>query len=173
MNEVIKTQMADSIRNFRMPRYHELPDNGLYLEQVTQYINQTFPSMSGVEITSSMISNYVKKGYISRPEKKLYYPEQISYLFFIAIAKNVLCMDHIHKLCAIQKETYTLEVAYDYLCSELENMLFYMFGLKANPDEVGVTSTDEKHMMKSVIVSASNSIYLTTYFNIVQQIENE
>ena len=173
MNEVIKTQMADSIRNFRMPRYHELPDNGLYLEQVTQYINQTFPSMSGVEITASMISNYVKKGYISRPEKKLYYPEQISYLFFIAIAKNVLCMDHIHKLCAIQKETYTLEVAYDYLCSELENMLFYIFGLKTNPDEVGITSTDEKHMMKSVIVSASNSIYLTTYFNIVQQIENE
>ena len=125
MKDEIKKQMADSIKDFRMPRYHELPNEGLYLEQTTQYINSVLEPLGRMGITSSMISNYVKKGIIAPPIKKLYYAEQIAYLFYVAIAKNVLSMEHIYKLRQMQEKSYPKEIAYDYLCAELENVLFY------------------------------------------------
>lgn len=165
----MKKQMADSIKNFKMPRYVELPSTGLYLDQITQYINQAFAPLHGIELTSSMISNYVKKGYIEKPEKKLYYADQIAYLFFITLAKNVLSMEHINMLCDMQRKTYSNQVAYDYLCEELENMLFYTFDLKEAIEEVGVTSSDEKKMLRGVIIAVTQSIYLTTCFNLITE----
>jgi hypothetical protein len=127
MKREIKQQMAENIQGFRMPRYHELPNEGLYLEQTTQYINHVLAPLGRLELTSSMISNYVKKGFIAAPVKKLYYAEQIAYLFYIAIAKNVLSMEHIYQLREMQKKSYPKEIAFDYLCEELENVLFYVF----------------------------------------------
>lgn len=168
MKEEIKKQLADSIKDFRMPRYAQLPNEGLYLEQTTQYINNVLAPLGCMSITPSMVSNYVKKGFIASPVKKLYYAEQIAYLFYIAIAKNVLSMEHIYQLREMQKKSYTKEVAYDYLCCELENVLFYIFGLKDKIDDIGVTKSDEKVLFREVIIAASNSIHLTSCFNALQ-----
>ena len=35
MNEHILSKMADPIHNFHLPRYQEIPDVGLYLEQAS------------------------------------------------------------------------------------------------------------------------------------------
>ncbi|MBQ8803100.1 MAG: DUF1836 domain-containing protein [Tyzzerella sp.] len=156
-----------------MPRYHEIPDDGLYLEQTTQYINNALAPLGCMEITSSMISNYVKKGFIAPPVKKLYYAEQIAYLFYIAIAKNVLSMEHIYQLREMQKKSYTAEVAYNYLCAEFENVLFHVFGLKERIEDIGVTKSDEKVLFREVIIAASNSIHLTSCFNALQAEENK
>lgn len=169
MREETKKQLADSIRHFRMPRYAELPNEGLYLEQTTQYINHVLSPLGCMSITPSMVSNYVKKGFIAAPVKKLYYAEQIAYLFYIAIAKNVLSMEHIYQLREMQIATYTKEVAYDYLCCELENVLFHVFGLKDQLEDIGITTSDEKALFREVIIAASNSIHLTCCFNLLQQ----
>lgn len=169
MDERIKKQLADSIRDFRMPRYDELPNSGLYLEQTTQYINQVLAPLGGINLTSSMISNYVKKGIIRPPVKKLYYAEQIAYLFYIAIAKNVLSMEHIFHLRNMQEKSYPKEIAYDYLCAEFENVLFYVFGLKEQIDDIGRTKSDEKVLFREVIIAASNSIHLTNCFNALKK----
>ena len=95
--------MSVNISEFHMPRYHELPDMGLYLDQVVRYVNNSLAALGCQEITASMVSNYVKKGYIQSPVKKQYYVEQIAYLFFIAIAKNVLSMENIGSLFEMQK----------------------------------------------------------------------
>ncbi len=172
MKEKLKQQMAEPIKNFRMPRYNELP-NGLYLEQTTQYINNVLEPLGCMTITSSMISNYVKKGIIAPPIKKLYYAEQIAYLFYIVIAKNVLSLEHIVALRQMQEKSYPKEIAYDYLCDELENVLFYAFGLKDKIDDIGRTQSDEKVLFREVIVAASNSIHLTCCFNALQDDKEE
>ena len=169
MDDKIKKQLANSIAQFRMPRYRELPNNGLYLEQTTQYINQVLAPLGGMGLTSSMISNYVKKGIISSPIKKLYYAEQIAYLFYIAIAKNVLSLEHILHLRKMQERSYEKEIAYDYLCEEFENVLFYVFGLKDRIDDIGRTKSDEKVLFREVIIAASNSIHLTNCFNALKK----
>lgn len=173
MKETIKQQMAEAIRDFSMPRYHELPNEGLYLEQTTQYINRTLAPLGCMQLTSSMISNYVKKGIIASPIKKLYYAEQIAYLFYIAIAKNVLSLEHIQFLRQMQEKSYPKEIAYDYLCDELENVLFYVFGLKDSIEDIGRTKSDEKVLFREVIIAASNSIHLTSCFNAIQADENK
>ncbi len=128
--------MSVNISEFHMPRYHELPDMGLYLDQVVRYVNNSLAALGCQEITASMVSNYVKKGYIQSPVKKQYYVEQIAYLFFIAIAKNVLSMENIGSLFEMQKRTHDTPTAYDYFCQELENMLQYIFGYKEVLEDV-------------------------------------
>ncbi len=103
MNQSIKDDIAASIQNFKLPAYQEIPDVGFYLEQTTQYISEFLKPMPSISITSSMISNYVKKGLIEKPVKKQYHREQIAYLIFIAIAKTVLSLEDIYLLIQIQK----------------------------------------------------------------------
>ena len=80
---------------FQLPAYQEIPNVGLYLEQTLKYINDTFSAFRSVELTKSMISNYVKLGYLRRPVKKQYDREQIAALLFIAVSKQVLSMDYL------------------------------------------------------------------------------
>ena len=156
--------MKSSIQAFHMPRYQDIPNMGLYLEQTTKYLNHVLAPLGCMEVTSSMISNYVKKGLIPSPVKKLYYADQIAYLFFIIIAKQVLSMENIIALSERQKKTYTIPVAYDYFCSELENMLFFVFGITDSVAHIGVTASQEKTMLRSVIIAAAHIIYLDRCF---------
>ena len=113
-----------------------------------------------------MVSNYVKKGLIPSPVKKLYCADQIAYLFFIVIAKQVLSMENIITLSARQKQTYTIPVAYNYFCEELENMLQYTFGLKKQIDAVGTPEdqSETKNMLRSTIIAVTHIIYLSNRF---------
>lgn len=156
--------MFSSIRTFHMPRYQDIPNMGLYLEQTTKYLNYFLAPLGCMEVTSSMISNYVKKGLIPSPVKKLYYADQIAYLFFIVIAKQVLSMENIIALSERQKKTYTIPVAYDYFCSELENILYYVFDITDSVARIGVTDSQEKTMLRSVIIAAAHIIYLDLCF---------
>ena len=169
MKTELKRQMAESIRGFRLPRYDEIPTMGLYLEQTIKYINSYLAPLGCMELTGSMVSNYVKKGLIPAPVKKQYFPEQIAYLFFVAMAKNLMSMENIDLLISIQRSSYTLPVAYDYMARELENMIFYHFGLRDTVDEVGITESDEKNLLRGLIMSAANVIYLHNYFEQVRK----
>lgn len=173
MKEITKKQMADSIRDFRLPRYDELPDVGYYLEQTVTYINQCITPLGCTPITNSMISNYVKKNVFPGPQKKQYFAEQIAHLMVIAIVKNVLSLENISKLFRMQKGVYTDQVAYDYFCSELENMLLYSFGLLDKVKEVGETVSDIKTMLRGVIIAVSQMIYLNACFNAIESEEKE
>ena len=69
MKTELKRQMAESIRGFRLPRYDAIPTRGLYLEQTIKYINSYLAPLGCMELTGSMVSNYVKKGLIPAPVK--------------------------------------------------------------------------------------------------------
>lgn len=152
------------IEGFRLPRYQEIPKVGLYLDQTAKYINGFLQPLGCVEITTSMISNYVKQGLINKPIGKQYYVDQIAHLIFIAIAKNVLSMENIAALFVMQQKVYTDQVAYDYFCSELENMLYFIFGLKDSVDNIGTTVSSEKEMLRSLIIAVAHIIYLSHGF---------
>ena len=62
MNAETKRRIAASAVGFALPRYDELPGVGLYLDQTVQYVNSHFRNFPGMELTGSMVSNYVKKG---------------------------------------------------------------------------------------------------------------
>lgn len=165
MDQEIMMQVGQALRKFRMPRYHEIPDVGLYLEQVTKYINDALSPMAQAEMTGSMISNYVKKGLIASPVKKQYNREQIAYLIYIAVVKAVLPMEDIRLMVSIQRKTYESETAYNYFCSELENMLSFVFERRSELGSVGVESTDEKVMLRNTIITVAHKVYLDKLFS--------
>ena len=169
MKTEIKAMMEEKIKGFRLPRYEEIPDVGFYLEQTTKYINGYLEPIGWMEVTSAMISNYVKKGIIPKPIKKQYFAEHIAYLFFVVIAKNLLSMENIKLLIQMQKKSYSNPVAYNYLCRELENMLFYIFGLKESPDIVGKSETEERELLYSLVSSAAHVVYMHSAFGIIRE----
>lgn len=108
---------------FQLPAYQEIPNVGLYLEQTLKYINDTFSAFRSVELTKSMISNYVKLGYLRRPMKKQYDREQIAALLFIAVSKQVLSMDNIGKLFRMQVELGSMEESYTAFKADFDYLL--------------------------------------------------
>ena len=154
--------ITDSIRGFRLPRYHEIPDVGLYLEQTTKYVNKCVHPLGFEEITSSMIRNYVKQGLISNPIQKQYSAEQIAHLIALALLKQVSALEYVKILFLLLEEndTYTVPVAYDYFCEEMENVLFFRFGLKDKIEDIGETSSLEKEMLRSAVTAVSHIVYV-------------
>lgn len=151
---------AASIQDFRLPRYQEIPNVGLYLEQATKYICSYLVPLEEFALTSSMISNYVKKGIISNPVKKQYSRDQIAYLFFIAVGKSVLSLDALANFIRLQQRTYPMQKAYDYFCEELENVLQFTFEIKDFIELRGEESSYEKRLLYTCIVAAVQKVYL-------------
>lgn len=147
----------------KIPRYREIPNVGLYLEQVVKYINDSLEPLH-ISITPSMLSNYVKKGYIERPVKKQYFADQIAYLVFIVVAKQVISMENIAALLELQKSTYSTEKAYNYFCEELENMIKMTFEKWNEPEPVSGDIPYEKKVLRSVVIAVSHIIYLNYCF---------
>lgn len=171
MKQTMKRIMADSMKQFFLPRYEALPDMGLYLEQTVKYVNQLFAPLECVEITGSMVRNYVKMGLIENPVKKQYYAQHVAYITAVTLLKQVVPLDQILLLFKRQKQVYSVPVAYDYFCMELENVLGYRFGLKDTIEEIGETSSIEKEMLRSAITAVSHTIFLNACLNQLAQEE--
>lgn len=162
MNQDFQQYIARYVADYHLPRYRELPDFGLHLEQVTRYVNKYVVP----PVTGSMVSNYVKQKIIPGPVKKAYGPESIAYLIFVSFIKNVMSLEDIRLMTDIQKNSYSLEVAYDYFCEEFENLLQFVSGLKAQPDEIGTTHTAQKELLRTALLSITYKICLDQYMQL-------
>ena len=161
MDQTWKTEAAAGIARFHLPAYREIPGMGLFLEQTAMYINGCFAPVTGLAITPSMISNYVKRRLIESPAKKLYSRQQIAQLMFITVAKSVLSLEELQAILCLQRRSYSTQVAYDYFTQELENVLQYVFGVKQELDTVGVEHSEEKTLLRNTIITAAHRVYLT------------
>ena len=167
MNLKINKEIAESMAGFSLPRYDELPTVGLFLEQTVEYINQALEPLNGLQITSSMVRNYVKQGLIYNPVKKKYSTDQIGYLICITILKQITSLEDLSRLFLQQQKIYSSPVAYNYFCDELENVLFFHLGLKEEMAKIGVTSSLEKDVLRSALIAVSNIIYINKCFKYI------
>ena len=169
MEQQAKKQIAQSIQDFQLPLYTEIPNVGLFLEQTTKFVSEYFATMPGITITSSMISNYVKKKLIPNPIKKQYSRESIAYLLFIAVAKNVVSLDDIQVLLTLQKKNFRVEEAYEYFRTEFSSVLKYVFSLGERPSTINETGSMEKELLRNILVTVSHRIYLELAFNLLRR----
>ena len=83
---------------FSYPKWEEIPNINLYLDQVLLYVNQICPPVSPDKekgLTASMVNNYVKHGYLTKPDKKKYQRKQIARLIAITTLKSVFSIQEI------------------------------------------------------------------------------
>lgn len=156
----MKQQLIDSLKGFRLPRYAEITNVGLYLEQVARFVNTYLRQAGCAELTTSMISNYVKQKTIPGPVKKAYSADSIAYLMFVAFCKNVMSMEDMRMLEELQRGSYELPQAYDYFCAQFENVLQFVFGAKTELARIGMTDTPEKDILNNALLAAAQKIYL-------------
>lgn len=169
MKQEPERSFEEVVRTFHLPRYQEIPDVGLYLEQAAKYIGGFLDPLEGYSLTPSMISNYVKKGLIPSPVKKRYDRDRLAYLLFVAIGKSVLSLDALGDFMEIQKKTYALEQAYDYFCREYEKVLQFTFEIRDLMDSDGEETSPEKRLCYTCVVAAVQKIYLEK--NLRQMVE--
>lgn len=121
------SDMLEKILSFHCPRYEELPDLEIYMDQVLQLLDRYLSLLSDLNeeriMTKTMINNYVKHGIVRPPVKKKYTREHLAYLIVIGVLKQVYSMNEISLLIQFQMKAYPIERAYNYFCDELEQCI--------------------------------------------------
>lgn len=161
MNQETKDQIKASVAAFRLPRYDQIPDVGLYLEQTVKYINEFLAPLGENELTSSMVSNYVKMKLIDSPVRKQYGRRQIAQLLITTLVKPVVALDNVRRLLQLAGDEQRL---FDYFAAEFENLLLYVFDVKDVAEDVLPGDSEQADLMRNVILTAANKIYLDKCF---------
>ena len=155
------------VSKIHIPRWNELPEIDLYLDQVVNYINDSLSKYILFEendkkenmiLTKSMINNYVKNNLIDAPVRKLYSKVQLAKLFVICVLKQVYSMQEIDILIKLALEFSTLEKAYDRYCELFEEALVCTYTKKDFIDKN--TGSDNMYLLKSVLLACSYKIYV-------------
>lgn len=100
LEERIKS-IAQSIREIEYVDDKSIPDIGLYMDQVIQFLDEHLSDSRRNEddkiMTKTMINNYAKSGMIPSPEKKKYSKEHMMILILLFYFKSFLPMSDIEK----------------------------------------------------------------------------
>jgi hypothetical protein len=153
----------EKILAFKMPRYNELPSIELYIDQVLSYIDSIFEplEMQDIEkpLTASMVNNYVKQGAVPPTVKKRYSREHIAYLIIVRLAKQIFTIDEIIRMIQIQKSVYDIEIAYNYICEELEKILVAVFTEQPLPRDSSITMKPQRYFVRNTLISVVYKIH--------------
>ena len=91
------------LNRFRLPQWEDIPDFGLYMEQVIvllkKYLDYLPPELKEEQIiTAAAINNYVRTKVMPGPNKKKYYRIHIAYLIIICSLKQNLSLAMLQKI---------------------------------------------------------------------------
>ena len=101
---------------FSYPKWEDIPNIDLYLDQVLLYVNQVCTPVSPDKdkgLTASMVNNYVKHGYLTKPDKKKYQRQQIARLIAITTLKSVFSIQEIAQTLNTLQSQVSSEKLYD------------------------------------------------------------
>ena len=159
----------DSLADFHIPRWEELPDIDLYLDQtvtlIEKYLNKFIGKSENKEdkvITKTMINNYVKQQILEPPVKKKYNKKHIAYLFVICILKQVYSINDIGKLINLATQKTSPEKAYNKFCIALESAINFTFLGNEYVDDDKLTA--ERYILKNVVQTFASKLYVEKVF---------
>ncbi len=94
------------IADYTLPNWDDIPNFGLYMEQViillNQYVDYLPPELKDEQVvTPSAINNYVRTKIMPEPIKKKYYRIHIAYLIIICTMKQTLSIALLQKLMPV------------------------------------------------------------------------
>lgn len=117
------------LERYRLPDWEEIPDFGLYMEQVVQLLRQYLSYLppelkQSPTITAAAINNYVRTKLLPEPRKKRYYRIHIAYLIMICTLKQSLRLSMLQTLLPGElpeeevRRVYTAYVQRHHLCAQ-------------------------------------------------------
>lgn len=112
---------AERVKQLSLPVWEELPDLGLYMDQVITYLQRQYRPLYGEDariITPAMINNYVKSGLVARPTGKKYARAQIAQLMMLCALKQALSLEDMRRLMLGEE---SIESAYHSFRTQLQS----------------------------------------------------
>lgn len=168
------SQKDVDVLGFKIPKWEELPNIDLYLDQVVSFIEEYLVNFIKEDkkekkddshskiITKTMINNYVKQGVLEPPVKKKYNKKHIAYLFVICILKQVYSITDVNHLIKLALKITSVDIAYNYFCDELQNSITMTFNQKNYSDKF--TLTKEKYILRNVAQTFASKLYVEKVF---------
>ena len=154
---------AKDLIKYHCPRWEELPEIDLYVDQVVSILQKNLVIFSNDTenpiITSSMINNYVKKNILIPPVKKKYNKEHLAKLFVICICKKLMSISEIGESIKSMEKSYSVEEGYNIFCDELEKSLKHTFDY--SDKKIDLPLEEEKRelaTLKAITMAFANTI---------------
>lgn len=152
---------------FRLPAWEEIPNIGLYMEQVVEllqgYLDYLPPELKDEEqpVTSAAINNYVRRKLLPGPQRKRYWRSHIACLIMICTLKQSLSMSMIQSLLPVGGEESEIRAAYEsyaalhnaashYFVQQVKRAAAHILGHEAKSD-VAVQNAEELICISAVV----------------------
>lgn len=121
----MKVNVLSGLSKLKLPRYSDLPDFGVYSEQLVDIVNKALETVfdNDNKLTKSMVNNYVKHKIMPSPIKKRYFRNHIVYCIAITILKNVLSIKEIDCGILLELKKGSIERSYNYFCDKVESIM--------------------------------------------------
>lgn len=120
-------QWGADLAEIRLPRWEELPDLELYMDQVLTLVDSYLKGLiSGDKhpaLTKAMVNNYVKLQMIPAPVRKRYNRKHLAFLIAITLLKQVLTIPEIKEGIIFQGKVDGIRPAYNLFCQMQEDAL--------------------------------------------------
>ena len=158
-------EWSQTLIDFHLPRWDELPDLDLYMDQVIQLIDRYLSPVIQTEkhplLTASMVNNYVKKDLIPAPEKKRYNRQHVAFLIAITLLKQVLTIPEIKTGILFQGKVNGIRAAYNLFCEEQEKAINYLCHLANGETQAfpAVVIRAENMVVKAATASFANKLF--------------
>ncbi|MFR5263071.1 MAG: DUF1836 domain-containing protein [Christensenellales bacterium] len=150
-----------------LPRWDELPDISLYLEQVLELVNGNLEKYlegdkNGRILTQTMVNNYVKHGFIKSPVKKRYDKTALASLIVIAVLKDIFTIKEISQLISLAIDASNPEESYNYFCQLVEETTENV--LMQGEQNVLCSKKDPRGICSSAVMAFASKYYVNKVF---------
>lgn len=168
----------DSLREIHLPRWHELPDIDIYMDQlITLVVRYTSPfkvdQQADPLLTAAMVNNYVKQKLIPPPEKKKYNQRHLARLVIITILKQAFDLPIVKQGINWQTESGDYEKAYNQFCKQMEDTIqLFLVDDQTKKFELDVVDIDFLPIQMATIALTSKLVAENTLHTLAQNKAN-
>lgn len=154
----------DLCKKFHIPRWNELPNIDLYMDQVIAFIESElgeFSLMVGLPaLTKSMVNNYVKAKIIDPPVNKKYGRLSMAMIVVIYLLKSCYSTEEIRKLIELGLSLSGNEITYNRFCDAIENAMFAVFGGSVHIEDMAEKGREQRYLMDNFALSFACKMYV-------------
>ena len=160
--------MMRDMMDFHIPRWNELPEIELYMNQLIEYINRTlgvFFGRVGISpITKSMINNYVKARIVEAPVKKRYSRVNLAMIIVVYILKSCYSTEEVGKLIKLGTRLGDKRETYDRFCLAVEKAIKDVYSGEVHIINEKPAGRGAHYLMDNFALSFASKFYVMSVF---------
>lgn len=148
------------LNNYKLPAWKELPDIGLYMDQVIALLGQyldfiPIEDARDKPVTPTTINNYVRLKVMPAPEKRKYYRVHIAFLIMIFTLKQGISINGLQQLLPSTADEEGVRIFYTSYIARLQEVgNFYTAQTRAAVQDILDPETSDEGAIENVIIQS-------------------